>query len=59
VSVVKVVSRYINKSCIAHPEVMKSLAAFVPSPSKMLPVRVQDRIAFVIETASELLRASL
>ena len=39
---------------MAHPEVMKSLAAFALSLSKMLPVRVQNRIAFVIETASEL-----
>jgi hypothetical protein len=59
VNVVKVVSRYINKSCMAHPEVIKSVAAFVLSLSKTLPVREQNRIAFVIETAGELLRANL
>lgn len=44
---------------MAHPEVIKPVAAFVLSLSKTLPVREQNRIAFVIETAGELLRANL
>ena len=37
---------------------MKSLV-IASSQKEMLPARVQDRVVFVIETASELLHASL
>lgn len=38
---------------------MKSLLVFASSQKVMLPARVQDRVVFVIETASELLHAIL